>query len=435
MIKPTVIFILSAVLLAGNGLAQGDWAGFRGPGARGVSPDTELVSTWSETENLQWKTALPGPGSSSPIVLGNNIFVTCYSGYGVDRTSPSDPSHLKRHLVCINGVNGQLRWDRSLPVVLPEVPYTGRMQEHGYASNTPASDGEHVYVFFSKAGVLAFDFEGNQIWRQSVGTGTDRLKWGSASSVTLYQDLVIINAWDESRTLYALHKDTGKPVWQRDLSSAGLTFSTPVLADLGQGQRELILALPGQVWGLNPDTGQKRWWIRTTMKGLVMGSPVVVGDRAYVHGGGPSGLSSLALRAGGRGDVTESHVLWTNPEAASVPSPTYWEGHLYWVGNDGKACCQDPATGKLKYSRKLPVSGRFAAYASVVSAADRLYAVTRKGGVFVLSARPEFEIIAHNRLASDDSDFNGSPAISNGRLLFRSNRFLYCIGSSENKSR
>ena len=167
------------------------------------------------------------------------------------------------------------------------------------------------------------------------------------------------------------------------------------------------------------------------MKGLITGTPVIVGDKAYIHGGGPSGVGSLAVRLGGRGDVTETHVLWSNAEAVTISSPTYWEDLLYWVTNDGKAGCQDPGTGELKYNQNLPVTGRFAVYASVVSAAERLYAVTRTAGVFVLAAKPEFKIIAQNRFASDDSDFNGSPAISDGRLLLRSDRFLYCIGPNQ----
>ncbi|MCP4449887.1 MAG: PQQ-binding-like beta-propeller repeat protein [Planctomycetes bacterium] len=371
MIKQTTTFLI-LTLLCVNHLEAEDWAGFRGTDARGSCPDTELVTTWSDTENLQWKTPLPGPGSSSPIVLGNNVFVTCYSGYGMDKRDPGDLRSLKRHLVCLNRTDGKVRWNKSVAAVQPEIQYTGRFQEHGYASSTPASDGERVYVFFGKTGVLAFDFEGNQIWQQSVGTGSDRLKWGSASSVTLYKNLVIVNAWDESKTLYALNKDSGKPAWKRDLSAAGLTFSTPVLADLGQGNRELILAMPGVVWGLNPDTGQKLWQVRTTMKGLITGTPVIVGDRAYIHGGGPSGVGSLAVQLGGRGDVTETHVLWSNREAVTVPSPTYWKDLLYWVTNDGPAGCHDPDTGDLKYSQALPVKGRFAVYASVVSATDRL---------------------------------------------------------------
>ncbi len=146
------------------------------------------------------------------------------------------------------------------------------------------------------------------------------------------------------------------------------------------------------------------------------------------------GLAQAAARRGksiyflgGRGDVTRSHLRWSGGAAASVPSPTPCNGLMYWVTNDGKACCQDPQSGKLKYNQALPVSGRFAVYASVVSAGNRIYAVTRKEGTFVLAAQPEFEVIAHNQLKADNSDFNGSPAVSNGRLFLRSNRLLYCI--------
>jgi hypothetical protein len=188
------------------------------------------------------------------------------------------------------------------------------------------------------------------------------------------------------------------------------------------------MALPTQVWGLNPDTGKKLWWIKTTMKGIVTGTPLIHQGRAYVHGGGPGGLSSLAVHLGGSGDVTKTHVRWSGGAAASVPSPTPCNGLLFWVTNDGKACCQDPRTGKLKYSQALPVRGRFAVYASVLSAGNRLYAVTRQQGSFVLAAQPEFKVLAHNQLKTDNSDFNGSPAVSNGRLFLRSNRYLYCIG-------
>jgi outer membrane protein assembly factor BamB len=426
--KKRLLLTTAIVIVVANSLDASDWTGFRGPGVRGSSQETGLVTTWSDTENLQWKIPLPGPGSSSPIVSGDKVFVTCHSGYGLGRSNPGDPSHLKRHLVCINADDGKVYWDKSVPAVLPEIPYSGRMQEHGYASHTPATDGQRVYVFFGKSGVLAFDLQGNQLWQHSVGTDSDKLKWGSASSPTLYNDLVFVNAWDESKTLYALNKYNGKQIWKQDLSGTGLTFTTPVLAELTQGRRELIVVLPNYVWGLNPDTGERLWWMRTTMKGAIIGTPVIVGDRAYIYGGGPNSLSSLAVRLGGRGDVTDTHVLWSGRKAVSVPSPTYWNGLLYWVTNDGKACCQDPQNGELKYSHDLPVTGRFAVYASMVSAPNHLYAVTRKGGIFVLAAGPEFDIVAHNKFESDDSDFNGSPATSKGRLFLRSNRFLYCVG-------
>lgn len=423
-----VVFVL---LLAGFGRSYGsDWTGFRGTGMRGESQDTNLALSWSDSENLQWKTALPGPGSSSPIIVGNKILVTCYSGYGLDRDNPGDPGKLKRHLICINVKSGKVLWDRSLQAVQPELPYKGMLREHGYASSTPASDRERVYVFFGKNGVYAFDLQGKQLWQTKVGLGSDDKKWGCAASVTLYKDLVLIDAWDENKTLYALNQQDGSVKWQRDLSAMGLTFSTPTLAKLSNESAELIMLMPKQVWGLNPATGATLWFVNTTMKDSTIGTPIVVDDIAYVHGGGVRSLSSLALRLGGRGDVTESHVLWSGKEATSVPSPVYADGHLYWITHGGKACCQDAQTGELKYSRDLPIAKRFVVYASMVHAGDRLYAVTRKGGTYVLAAKPQFEVLAHNTLASDTSDFNGSPVTRPGRIYLRSNRYLYCIGDS-----
>lgn len=428
MRRQLISFISIATCSGINVLGAADWPGFRGPDAQGHSPATGLVTTWSDTEHIRWKTRLPGPGSSSPIVRGDRVFVTCYSGYGVDKDRPGDPAKLKRHLLCVSAMTGKVLWDRAVAGVLPEVPSRGRILEHGYASHTPVTDGQRIYAFFGKSGVVAFGLQGQKIWQRSVGTGSHRLKWGSASSVTLHKNLLFVNAYDESKTLYALKQDDGQIAWQQDLSGAGLSFATPVLGHLPDGSSELVMALPTQVWGLNPETGQKLWWITTTMKGIVTGTPLAYKGRAYVHGGGPGGLSSLAVHLGGRGDVTRSHVRWSGASAASVPSPAPCNGLLYWVTNDGKACCQDPQTGRLKYSQALPVTGRFAVYASVLSAENRIYAVTRKEGTFVLSVGPDFQVISQNRFSSDSSDFNGSPAIGSDCMFIRSNRYLYCIG-------
>jgi len=430
MKKLTVIITLILLLAGNNSSYASDWTGFRGPGMRGHSQDTGLALSWSDTENIQWKAPLPGPGSSSPIIIGNKILITCYSGYGLDRDNPGDPSQLKRHLVCIRAGDGKVLWDQSMGAVQPELPYKGMLREHGYASSTPASDGERVYVFFGKNGVYAFDLQGKQLWQRDVGSGSDEKKWGCAASVTLYKDLVLIDAWDESKTLYALNKQNGAVVWKRDLSATGLTFSTPTLAKLSNGRTELIMLLPTQTWGLNPDTGKTLWFVNTSMKDSTIGTPIVINDIAYIHGGGVKSLSSLALRLGGTGDVTDSHVLWSGKEAVSVPSPVYVNGLLYWVTSGGKACCQDTKTGELKYSQDLPIADRFVVYASLVCADGRLYAVTRKEGTYVLPAKPQFEILAHNTFASDTSDFNGSPMINRGRIFLRSDRYLYCIAAS-----
>ena len=131
----------------------GDWPRFLGPDGSGISRDQQpLPVKWSETENLKWKFKMPGPGSSSPIVVGKRVFVTCWSGYGVDRDNPGDEKDLRRHLICLDRDTGNVLWDQSVEAVLPEDPYSGMFTEHGYASHTPVSDGQRIYVFFGKTG-------------------------------------------------------------------------------------------------------------------------------------------------------------------------------------------------------------------------------------------------------------------------------------------
>ena len=404
-----------------------DWMGFRGPGSRGISEETGLAVSWSETENLAWKTPLPGPGSSSPIVLGERVFVTCYSGYGLDPNRPGDPNNLKRHLLCIHATDGQVLWDTAVPAARPEDPYRGMLREHGYASQTPVTDGQRVYVFFGKTGVLAFDLDGRQLWRTSVGTDTDQKSWGAAASLALYKNLLFVNAWDESKALYALDTQTGREVWKKDASKTGLSFCTPVVTSRGDGGAELVVVVPSQVWGLDPETGRQLWFARTGIDDDMIPTPVIVDGVAYVHGGGPRQYGSLAVRTGGDGDVTDTHVVWSTKNVASPPSPVVVEDLMYWADGYGRACCADTRTGELRYSEKLPITQRFAIYGSMVAAEGRLYVVTRRDGTFVLAARPEYQIVAHNRFASDDSDFNASPAVGDKRLFLRSNRFLYCV--------
>ena len=206
---------LVVVALGTNAALASDWNRFRGPDGSGISPDTRpLPLKWSETENLKWKCKLPGPGSSSPIVVGQRLFVTCWTGYGADRDNVGDPKDLRRHLICLDRDTGKVLWDKSIDPVLPEDPYSGNFTQHGYASHTPVSDGERVYVFFGKTGVLAFDLEGKQLWQTSVGTGSGPNGWGTASSPILYKNLVIVTAAAESKALVALNKETGKEVWR-----------------------------------------------------------------------------------------------------------------------------------------------------------------------------------------------------------------------------
>ena len=211
-------------------------------------PDAQPAITWSDSQNVKWKVALPGPGSSSPIVSGERVFVTCYTGYG-DGSSGGSPDQLQRHLLCLERQTGKILWDKSVPAELPEDPFSGYLTEHGYASSTPVTDGERVYVFFGKTGALAFDFEGKQLWKVNLGKQSSNRRWGSGASPVLYKNMVIVNAAEESRSVRALDKLTGKEVWKAEADSLELCFGTPMLVDGEGGRTDLALAVPGEVVG------------------------------------------------------------------------------------------------------------------------------------------------------------------------------------------
>ncbi len=404
-----------------------DWAEFRGPAGKASRPDADVPLEWSNKKNLRWTTRMPGPGSSSPIVVRDRIFVTCYSGYGVDAADPGNPEDLARHVVCLDRHSGEIKWQCDVEAVLPEDPYSGYLTEHGYASHTPVSDGQAVYAFLGKSGVTAWDLDGKSLWTRSVGTQSDSRQWGSASSLVLYGDILIVNAASESRTIRGLDKRDGKEVWSAYANSMDLSFGTPVLVRLPAGRAELALCIPGELWGLNPATGTLNWFASVPMRGNVSPS-VAVHDGTIYATGGYRGRGTVAVAAGGKGNVTDTHVQWTARESTYVPSPIWHHGHLYWVDDRGIAVCLDASSGQVVYQERVRLRslGGRSVYASPVLAGDKLIIVTRRAGTVILDATPSFHMVATNPL-DDGSDFNATPAIVGDELFLRSNRAVYCI--------
>lgn len=401
-----------------------DWTRFRGQEGAGISTDANVPITWSDSEHLKWKTPLPGAGSSSPIVVGNRVFVTCFSG---------EADSLKRHLVCVDRKDGRIVWTKTIDAQHPEDAYGGYLTEHGYASNTPVTDGESVYAFFGKTGVLAFDLDGKQLWQVNVGTESSNRRWGSAASLVLHKDTVIVNASEESQSIRALDKVTGREVWKVPAATLELAYGTPTLVKLADGQIELVMSVPGEVWGLNPNTGKLTWYAATKLTGNVCPS-IVAGDGVVYAFGGYRSSGSHAIRLGGNGDVTQSHVVWSSRNSSYVATPLLHEGHLYWVDDRGQAFCVKADSGELVYRKRLPgvSSGGQPFYASPILVGDNLYVVSRWDGTFVFAAKPEFEQIAQNQFDSDETDFSATPAVSNGQLFIRSGKFLYCISELAN---
>jgi outer membrane protein assembly factor BamB len=264
------------------------------------------------------------------------------------------------------------------------------------------------------------------------------MRWGSAASLILYKDLVIVNASEESRSIRALDKATGEEKWKAQADGLEQCYATPVLVNLKDGSAEIVIAVPGEVWGLNPDTGKLKWFAETALQGTL--TPTVVVDEAegivYAFGGN-RGSGSVAIRTGGKGDVTDSHVVWTSRISSYVPSPVLHEGRIYCVDDRGVAVCMNAKDGSEVFRERLAGGGdggfgggRGASrpfYSSVLLAGDKLIAVGRTGTAYVFAAGPEFKLLAKNQFSGDAGDYNASPAAVDGCLYLRSDKYLYCI--------
>jgi outer membrane protein assembly factor BamB len=406
--------------------AAADWSRFRGPGGLGLSDATGLPTTWSPTENIAWKTELPGPGSSSPVVAGDRIFLTCYSGYALEVENPGEIDKLTRHVVALDRKSGKPLWQKTYVNEKKESEYSGGNNTwHGYATSTPVVDGENLYVFFGASGVYCLSqADGGEKWHVDVGSQTHG--WGSGNSLVLSDDLLIVNAAIESGRLLALNKNTGKEVWSVDGMKGGR--NTPNLVKTKDGAVELVVSLPGtpegKLLGLDPKTGKELWNCKAIPDaGYVCPSVVAHDGVVYAIGGRKN--TALAVKAGGRGDVSETHVLWKAPKGSNVSSPAYHDGRLYWIHErQGTLICLDAKTGAIVFEERVePRPG--ICYSSVTIADGKIYATSQHEGTYVFEAGDKFNQLAQNKLT--DSRANACLAIDGNRLLLRDDTHLYAI--------
>ena len=414
------VFTLSFV----TSLQATDWAQFRGPGGLGSSIDGGLPSQWSSVDNVVWQTELPGPGGSSPIVVGDRVFVTCYTGYGLSVSDPGDQSDLRRHVICLDRSTGSLIWKKHFEAALPESEYrSGNDGHHGYATSTPVSDGERLYVFFGKSGVYALDLAGTELWHRAVGDNTRG--WGSGASPILYEELLIVNASVESGRMLAFHKRTGELAWEVEGMKG--VWGTPLLVENPQGKTELVVSHPQRVQAYDPANGSKLWHCEGIPdRGYVCPSPIAHQGVIYLIGGRQN--TAIAIQSGGMGDVTDSHVRWRVGKGSNVSSPVYHDGHIYWFHEKlGTVICLNAETGEVAFQERLsPRPGLV--YASTTVGDGKLYAMSQYNGAFVIKAAPEFEMLAHNEFSEDDSRSNASPVVHDGQLILRTDRRIYCVG-------
>lgn len=419
---PFMILLLAFISESTERTDAADWSQFRGPSGNGISHSTGLPTEWSAEQNIIWKTKLPGHGSSSPVLFGNQVFLTAYTGYGLKVDDPNQPTDLRLHVIAINRQSGKIMWDESVPPLNRVQKISRRIVDHGYASGTPACDETGVYAFFGTSGVVAYDLKGKLKWRADVGDKT--AGFGSASSPILYKDFVIVNASIEGQTVYALNKNNGAIAWKAQ--NIVRAWTTPTIVNLPDGKQELVVNQKSEILGFNPDTGKKLWTCEGIQDYVV---PVVVQNDGIIYCLGGRSNRSIAVRPGGRGDVTKTHKLWEVNVGANVTSPVFYDGHLYWASDRGVAFCLNAKNGEVVYKNRLPTKTRL--YASIVMADQKLYITTRDNGVVVLKAAPEYVELAQNEIETDEGLFNASPAVSEGSIYLRSNGYLYRIANSK----
>lgn len=401
-----------------------EWTQFRGPNF-GRTTEPNIAETW-DREGIRWQTPLPGRGASSPVVFGDRIYLTAYTGYAIDANDPGDPAELTRHLLCFDVNSGDLLWKRSVADASKKDTFSNwGTAKAGYASSSATVDGSGVYVLFGASGVLAFSHDGEERWRTFCGD--DVHEYPAGTSPILYQELVIVNASYECGDLIALRKVDGSEVWRH--KNVDKSWNTPVLYSALDGEDELAVSAVGEIRGIDPQSGKGRWSC-AGFDEYVCPSLIVEDGVLYAIGGRKG--AAIAVRSGGDGDVTQSHRLWEINKGANVSSPIYDDGYLYWAKDKGgMVYCIDAETGEVVYQERLRPSAE-EIYATPLLANGRLYYVSRSNGIFVVAANPQFTLLAHTTLGNDESFFAASPVpIPGGSVLIRSDRFLYRLDPGE----
>jgi len=416
------VFILSALFIPP--FTAEEWPQWRGPMLNGTSSEKNLPIRWSTTENVTWKLAMPERSGSTPIVWGDYVFLNVGEGsnlslWAVDRTS------------------GAVRWKR---------PLSGgnrRMMKQQMSSPSPVTDGRSVWVMTGTGVLKAFDFSGKELWGRDIQADYGRfgLQWGYASSPLLFEDSLYVQVLhgmhtDDPSYLLRIDKATGKTVWRvlrmtRARFESPDAYTTPALLKHGNST-EIVITGGDVVTGHDPATGQELWradGLNPSNDGSyrIVASPVVYGDLLFA----PSRERPLlALKPGGRGDVTKSHVLWSFNNGPDVPTPVSDGTYLYSINDRGILYCLDARTGKVIYG---PQRLRNATYSgSAVLADGRIYITDEDGVTTVIRSGPKFELLSQNDL----QDYTlSSPAISDGQIFVRTASFIYAIGRRQAAAR
>jgi outer membrane protein assembly factor BamB len=432
----TAALVLAAFTItarAGTPEQEENWAQWRGPNYNGTAPKADPPIEWSDTKNIKWKADLPGRGSATPIVWGDNVFVVAAEKtdrvVGVDDVPKFEskldkktkaPQNFYRFVVlCLDRNTGRPKWTR---VAAEKVPHEGHHETHSYAAGSPTTDGKYLYVSFGSFGIYCYDFAGNLRWTRDLGRLSTRLGWGEAVTPVIHGDDLVLN-WDqeENAALIVLNARTGDTRWKKERDERS-TWTTPMIVEHA-GKTQVIVNGTKKVRSYDLATGELLW----QFGGMTINAipSVVTADGIAYCMSGYGGFVGMAVPLESRGELDAKAFLWQIGKGTPyVSSPLLTGSHLVFLqANTPVLTILDRNTGKALVDReRLPEGGDY--YASPVAAAGRIYLVNRQGTSLVLRDADRFEILATNKL---DDTFDASPAVVGRRLFLRGEKYLWCV--------
>jgi outer membrane protein assembly factor BamB len=430
--------IFLALLALNTCLAADDWPQFRGPGSLGVANDPALPDTWSATENVVWKTDIPGVGWSSPVVWKDKIFVTSVITkgeieaprkglyFGGER-KPSTDEH-RWVVYCVDWKTGKTVWEREAH---KGVPPGARHLKNSYASETPVTDGERVYVYFGNVGLFCYDMSGKPLWSKRWGPFKTRYGWGTAASPVLHKDRIyIVNDNDDQSFIIALDKKTGEQVWRVDREE-GSNWATPYVWE-NEMRTEIVTAGTKKVRSY--DLNGKLLWELAGMSSISIPTPFSKFGLVYITSGYVMDplRPVYAIRPGASGDISlkegeksNQYIAWFQPQAGPYnPTPVLYGDNYYTLLDRGFFTCHDAKTGKEVYGKQRidPSAGAFTS--SPWAYNGKIFCLSEDGDTYVIQAGAEYKLVGKNSLGEMCM---ATPAIARGSLIIRTSSRLYRI--------
>ena len=411
------------------------WPQWRGPAATGVAPLAKPPVEWSEEKNIRWKIEIPGKGNSSPIVWGDRIYLTTAIATDKTVTPPATlepggrrgiaPTNVQKFvLLALSRQDGKIIWQQT---AIEALPHEGTHPDGTWASNSPITDGEHIFADFGSRGIYCYDLSGKLQWKKDLGDMTTRNGFGEGSSPALHGNTLVVN-WDNENGSFfvALDKRNGKELWRVNREEP-TTWATPLIV-LHEGKPQVIANATNRVRSYDLANGNLIWENAGTTLNAIP-SPVAAEGMVYVTAGF-RGSALYAIRlAEAKGDLSNSAaVVWKHDQDTPyVPSPLLYDGKLYFLKvNTGILSCFNAKTGEPHYSRQR-LESIANIYASPVGAAGRVYLVGRDGATMVIKNSASFEVLATNKL---DDGIDASPALVDNEIYLRGKKFLYCIAEA-----